>query len=108
NQDLAISGSGRYVRLYGTQRATQYGYSVWEFQVYGSGGPTTPPTTTPPATSTPPPGGTTLLSYRKPGVASTSQNDVNCNPCTPDKAFDLDPASRWATSSTTGWVDPGW
>jgi hypothetical protein len=35
-QDLAISGSGRYVRVNGTQRATQYGYSLWEFQVYGS------------------------------------------------------------------------
>jgi F5/8 type C domain/Fibronectin type III domain len=35
-QDLAVSGSGRYVRMYGTQRATGYGYSLWEFQVYGS------------------------------------------------------------------------
>jgi hypothetical protein len=24
----------RYVRLKGVQRATQYGYSLWEFQVY--------------------------------------------------------------------------
>ena len=29
--------SARYVRLYGTQRATQYGYSLWEMQVYGDG-----------------------------------------------------------------------
>ncbi|SDN02292.1 discoidin domain-containing protein [Actinacidiphila guanduensis] len=36
NQTLPVTGSGRYVRLYGTQRATQYGYSLWEFQVYGS------------------------------------------------------------------------
>ncbi|GAA3435325.1 discoidin domain-containing protein [Kutzneria kofuensis] len=36
NQSLTVSGSGRYVRLYGTTRATQYGYSLWEFQVYGS------------------------------------------------------------------------
>jgi beta-glucanase (GH16 family) len=35
-QDLSVSGSGRYVRMYGTQRATPYGYSLWEFQVYGS------------------------------------------------------------------------
>jgi beta-glucanase (GH16 family) len=35
-QDLAVSGSGRYVRVNGTQRATPYGYSLWEFQVYGS------------------------------------------------------------------------
>jgi hypothetical protein len=35
-QDLTVSGSGRYVRMNGTARATQYGYSLWEFQVYGS------------------------------------------------------------------------
>ena len=35
-ETLNISGSGRYVRMYGTQRATQYGYSLWEFQVYGT------------------------------------------------------------------------
>jgi hypothetical protein len=35
-QNLSVSGSGRYVRVNGTQRATQYGYSLWEFGVYGS------------------------------------------------------------------------
>ena len=36
NQSLTVTGTGRYVRMYGTQRTTQYGYSLWEFQVYGS------------------------------------------------------------------------
>ncbi len=35
-QTISVSGTGRYVRMYGTQRATQYGYSLWEFQVRGS------------------------------------------------------------------------
>jgi fibronectin type 3 domain-containing protein len=35
-QTLNVTGSGRYVRMYGTARATQYGYSLWEFQVYGT------------------------------------------------------------------------
>ena len=35
-QTLNVTGSGRYVRMYGTTRATGYGYSLWEFQVYGS------------------------------------------------------------------------
>ncbi len=35
-QTLNVSGSGRYVRMYGTARGTAYGYSLWEFQVYGS------------------------------------------------------------------------
>ena len=36
-QDLiGLSGTGRYVRMYGTVRKTQYGYSLWEFEVYGN------------------------------------------------------------------------
>ncbi|GAA4971184.1 discoidin domain-containing protein [Actinoplanes utahensis] len=92
-QDIAVAGTARHVRINLTQRALEaYGYSFWEFRVYsGSPAPTSG-----------------LLSYGKPAQASSWQNDVNCNPCSPDKAFDDDPASRWATSSTTGWVDPGW
>jgi hypothetical protein len=33
-QTLSVSGTGRYIRMYGTARATQYGYSLWEFQVF--------------------------------------------------------------------------
>src|SRR6201996_6203302 len=36
-QTLNVTGSGRYIRMYGTARATQYGYSLWEFGVYGTG-----------------------------------------------------------------------
>lgn len=49
--DLAVSGSGRYVRVYCTKRGTSYGYSLWEFQVYGTFGSS--PTNTPPPTATP-------------------------------------------------------
>ncbi|WP_329425859.1 discoidin domain-containing protein [Streptosporangium sp. NBC_01495] len=42
-QTLDVTGSGRYVRMHGTTRGTGYGYSLWEFQVYGStGGPQEP------------------------------------------------------------------
>jgi hypothetical protein len=35
--DLALSGTGRFVRMNATQRAlTNFGYSLWEFQVYGT------------------------------------------------------------------------
>ncbi len=34
--ELAVSGSGRYVRMLGTERSGGYGYSLWEFQVYGT------------------------------------------------------------------------
>ncbi|MFI9219526.1 discoidin domain-containing protein [Streptomyces werraensis] len=42
--ELAVTGSGRYVRMLGTERSGGYGYSLWEFQVYGSTDGT-PPTT---------------------------------------------------------------
>jgi beta-glucanase (GH16 family) len=94
NQTLNVTGSGRFVRVLGTQRATQWGYSLWEFKVFGTTSGTVP--------------GSQLLSYNKPGFASTQQSDGNCFECTPARAFDLDPASRWATATDVGWVDPGW
>ena len=47
-QTVAVTGSGRYVRLQSTARATQWGVSLAEFEVYGSGGGPTPPPTIPP------------------------------------------------------------
>jgi hypothetical protein len=35
-QTLPVTGTGRFVRMNGTARATQFGYSLWEFQVFGS------------------------------------------------------------------------
>ena len=32
--DMGALGTGRYVRLYATQRATPYGDSLWEFEIY--------------------------------------------------------------------------
>ncbi|WP_295014882.1 family 20 glycosylhydrolase, partial [uncultured Microbacterium sp.] len=31
-----LAGSGRYLRILGTQRGTTYGYSIWELAAYGS------------------------------------------------------------------------
>ncbi|MEU4072916.1 discoidin domain-containing protein, partial [Streptomyces parvus] len=46
DETLNISGDARYVRLTGTERATGYGYSLWEFKVFGTrdggGGPEIP------------------------------------------------------------------
>src|SRR5918997_1873652 len=36
-ETITLSGSGRYVRVETTVRATQWGVSVQEFEVYGSG-----------------------------------------------------------------------
>jgi beta-glucosidase-like glycosyl hydrolase len=47
---LTVGATGRYVRMFGTARATGYGYSLWEFQVFGTvdNTATTPPLLSPP------------------------------------------------------------
>jgi hypothetical protein len=49
NNDIAVSGNGRYVRMNGTARCLGYGYSMWEFEVYGGAPPPTGPDVTPPS-----------------------------------------------------------
>jgi F5/8 type C domain/Secretion system C-terminal sorting domain/PKD-like domain len=36
NDHTGLSGSGRYVRINGITRSTQWGYSIFEFEVYGA------------------------------------------------------------------------
>jgi hypothetical protein len=53
--DLAVNATARYVRMYGTTRATPYGYSLWEFEVYGgcatpSASPSSKPSASPSTT----------------------------------------------------------
>jgi hypothetical protein len=56
-QTLAVNGSGRYVRVETTVRATQWGVSLKEFQVYGSGG------SAPPTAPTIPPGAVRVAEF---------------------------------------------
>jgi beta-glucosidase len=87
NQTLPVTGSGRYVRLTGTQRATQYGYSLWEFQVYGTGGASACAANN--------------AALAMPATASSTQ-DAGAFP--PSAAFDGDPGTRWSSLSS----DPQW
>ena len=106
------------IRVYGTVRATQYGYSLWELQVYGTTGATptatarpTPtmtarPTATttatarPTATATARPTGANLLSQGRPVVASSVENTsrVAAN------AVDGNLTTRWSST----FSDPQW
>ncbi|QHQ38640.1 GTP-binding protein TypA [Microbulbifer hydrolyticus] len=54
---LNISGSYRYVRMLGSERSdgNQWGYSIWEFQVYASSGEIDPPPDVDPPADLPPP-----------------------------------------------------
>ncbi|MGY0021531.1 discoidin domain-containing protein [Streptomyces sp. YJ-C3] len=87
---LDVSGQGRYVRMSGVTRATQYGYSLWEFQVFGSNG------TTPPADSC----STANAAKGKAATASSTENGG-----TPaSAAFDGDAGTRWSSAAS----DPQW
>jgi len=47
DETLATPVSGRYVRMYGTARATAWGYSIFEFEIYGAAATTTEKVATP-------------------------------------------------------------
>ncbi|MEV0459645.1 discoidin domain-containing protein [Catellatospora methionotrophica] len=87
-QTLNVTGSGRYVRVYGTARATGYGYSLWEFQVYGEIGGGTGGC------------GTTNVAQGKPATASSVENAG-----TPaSNAVDGSGTTRWSSA----FADPQW
>ncbi|MEV6492214.1 discoidin domain-containing protein [Actinoplanes sp. NPDC051633] len=71
-ETLNLTGSGRYVRMNGTARGTGYGYSLWEFQVYGTiggGNPDPDPE--------PEPGWTQVWTDGFDGPAGTSPSTAN-------------------------------
>ncbi|HET8658417.1 MAG TPA: beta-1,3-glucanase family protein [Micromonosporaceae bacterium] len=60
-QTLNVTGTGRYIRMYGTVRATPYGYSLWELAVRTTGSPPPPPDSFWGDTSTIPPAQNVLM-----------------------------------------------
>jgi len=84
--DLTVTGSGRYLRVLGTQRGTQWGYSLFDLNVYGT------PGTNP---------GSTLLSRGRPVTVSSVEvgsGHVGAN------AVDGNTATRWGSA----YADPQW
>ena len=86
-QTLDVTGTGRYVRMYGTARATPYGYSLWEFQVYGVSGVAGCDKTADAA-------------LNQPARASSVQDGVY----PASYAFDGQPRTRWSSA----FSDPQW
>ncbi len=76
--------TGRYVRMYGTARTTAYGYSLWEFEVYG----------TPVAVSA------TNIALNKSAAASSVTGAS-----TASLAFDGNTGTRWESAQGS---DPQW
>jgi beta-glucosidase len=85
-QTLNISGTGRYLRIYGTARAGGFGYSLYEIGVYGIvGGPGCQ-------------AGNSALT--RPALASSVENAGHPAAA----AFDGDLATRWSSQ----FSDPQW
>jgi hypothetical protein len=85
-QTLNVTGSGRYLRMNGTARATAYGYSLWELQVFAgaTGGGC----------------GTTNIALNKTATASSAENVG-----TPAQdAVDGNTGTRWSSA----FSDPQW
>ncbi|WP_234325152.1 discoidin domain-containing protein [Streptomyces sp. NRRL WC-3626] len=86
---VEVSGQARYVRMQGLDRATEWGYSLWEFQVFGTTG------SNPPASC-----GTANAAQGRPASASSTENAG-----TPaSAAFDGDAGTRWSSQA----ADPQW
>jgi hypothetical protein len=89
NQTYNVNGTGRYLRMYGTARASQYGYSVWELGVHTatSGGGTTSC-------------GSTDIAQGKTATASSQENVA----FPPSNAVDGNTTTRWSSAAS----DPQW
>ncbi len=93
-QTRAVTGSGRYVRMHGTVRNSGYGYSLFEFKVFGSFGPAPSPSTNPGSC------GTTNFAQGKTATASSVENGG-----TPaSAAVDGNAGTRWSSAAS----DPQW
>jgi cytochrome c len=86
DDNTGLTATGRYVRIYGTARGTGWGYSLWEFEVYGT-----------PVGTPPPPGN---LALNKP--ATTSSNEGAGMSGT--QAVDGNTGTRWSSL----FADPQW
>ncbi|WP_053846355.1 discoidin domain-containing protein [Streptomyces sp. NRRL B-24085] len=85
---LTVSGQGRYVRMQGVHRATPWGYSLWEFQVFGTPGATQAACST------------TNSAQGKAASASSTENAG-----TPaSAAVDGNDSTRWSSQA----ADPQW
>src|SRR5579859_7615811 len=81
-----LSGSGRFIRMFGTVRGTQFGYSLFEFEVFGpgSGGGCAP----------------TNLALNHPATASSLENAT----FPASNAVDGNLSTRWSSA----FSDPQW
>ncbi|MFB9409596.1 chitosanase [Dactylosporangium matsuzakiense] len=84
-----LSGEGRFVRMYGSARGTKWGYSIFDFEVYGTG---------PTAGDAP--------SARKPGRASQAPLVIGSDVPRPSRSAATRTATPTGSGVGTGLADP--
>ncbi len=95
--EITLNGTGRYVRLYATARSlAQYGVSLFEFEVYGTGGVNPPPLQLGPN-----------VALNRPVVASSYEQSGYLEPGStlPQNAVDGNATTRWSSNATDNeWI----
>jgi hypothetical protein len=99
-----LGAQGRYLRMKGVKRSTNYGYSIFEIQAYSGGA--TGGTTEPPPTTTPDP---VPVDTTKPGVAikpvTATSSPVENAGNSAANAIDGKTSTRWASAFDDGaWI----
>ncbi|MBV8657549.1 MAG: discoidin domain-containing protein [Burkholderiales bacterium] len=97
-----LSGNGRYIRMLGLKRATQYGYSIYEIHAFTNSPPPTP-VPTPVPTPTPNPVPVTAPGAVITPVAATSSAVENPS-LSASNAIDGNLSTRWSSA----FVDNAW
>lgn len=104
---LPVSGTGRYVRIYGTERGTGYGYSLYDFQVNNiavassSVASSSSKSSSSAVSSSVSSAGNVNLALNRPAVASSDEWGGNSAP----QAVDGNPATRWSSQfSDNQWI----
>ncbi|MDD7793351.1 discoidin domain-containing protein [Clostridium sp. 'White wine YQ'] len=102
-EDLSLSGTGRYVRMYAPKCVTGYGVALYEFEAYGTGGINQPPKSSVNLAKNK---NVTVSSYLQPWWSKDSSGNV-VTPLTGAQAVDGNQASYWL-SDTTGDPNSQW
>lgn len=98
--DLAISGSARYVRLNSYKRGTAYGASLWEFEVYA------PDTSQQPTTGTPVALPARLEAEKPARFLDTTPANQGSAACS-STAVDAQATTDTGGGCNVGWTEPG-
>jgi aryl-phospho-beta-D-glucosidase BglC (GH1 family) len=99
---IDVNATARYVRMYGTQRGTTYGYSLYEFRIMGSAGDIAPSITAEPAPQTVKKGQTATFTVAATGQGALTYQWYRAEPSS--SAFALISAASASTYTTPALV----